>query len=157
MKKGRHLKAHLCALCSYLGNPPTCTPTFLHLPKVLEPGPEPRQALSHIPAIFIKREREVGMGVECARTLGSATTLKQAWLNARKLRGLQSVRNRKHNRRLQRGQLGMPRSTPQRRNLPNNQENQPGPFGLLKMELLQRDYLLSASRPVRMNDYTMLS
>lgn len=42
------------------------------------------------------------------------------------------------------------------------QENQPGPFGLLKMELLQgRDYLLSASRPlqvaVRMNDYIMLS
>lgn len=48
----------------------------------------------------------MGIGVECARTLGSATTLKQAWLNARKLRGLQSVRNRKHNRRLQRGQLG---------------------------------------------------
>lgn len=42
MKRGWCLKVYLCALRSYLGNPPTSTPSFLHLPKVSEPGPEPR-------------------------------------------------------------------------------------------------------------------
>lgn len=41
-KRGRYFKVCLCALRSYPGSPPTCTPSFPHPPKVLEPGPEPR-------------------------------------------------------------------------------------------------------------------
>lgn len=60
------------------------------------------------------------------------------------------MRNRKCNLRTRLGRFGMPKSTHWEGLHLTIQENQPGPFGLCKMELLQgRDYLLSAFRPLQ--------